>query len=230
MNWIEWQGKDNRLIKGLMIQKLPPITKPQLRTQITEIDGRDGDFVDVLGYATYDKTVTIGLFGSYDVDEIAKYFTGDGTLVLSSELDRVYNARCNGQIDFKSLIRFRTADVTFEVQPFKYLRGEDPVDAIIDTETEVIVRNEGLEQSKPAMRLEGSGIVTIAINGLDVFSINIDESYVIVDSQQEDAFITGKLKNSKMTGDFAKLDPGENVITWTGNLTRLIVTPRSRWL
>ena len=33
-----------------------------------------------------------------------------------------------------------------------------------------------------------------------------------------------------MGGEFPILQPGENVITWTGNLTKLKIQPESRWI
>jgi hypothetical protein len=65
-------GVSSRTIHGLLIQSLPPISKPRIKTSIEEIDGRDGDIVTTLGYAAYDKPMTIGLKGDYDIDEIIK--------------------------------------------------------------------------------------------------------------------------------------------------------------
>ena len=57
MSYIILNGVKNTYIQGLMIQALPSISKPQMRTQIETIDGRDGDITAKLGYAAYDKQV-----------------------------------------------------------------------------------------------------------------------------------------------------------------------------
>ena len=124
MESIFWKGVRSTTIPGLIICELPPISKPKMRTKETEIDGRDGSVVEELGYETYNKTITIGLRGDYDIDEVIKYFTGEGDLVFSNELDKVYKARITANIDFDRLIRFRKAKVKFLVQPFKYKRDE----------------------------------------------------------------------------------------------------------
>lgn len=229
---ITWKGTASTALAGLMISELPPVSKPEMRVDRTEIDGRDGDIVDELGYAAYKKTVRIGLTTGYDIDAIAKYFTGSGQLVLSNEDDKYYNARITSQIDFVKLLRFKTADVEFEVQPYKYKLTESDVDLTITSETSVSVTNAGLEASKPLMRLEGSGTVEIEVGGQSVFSIDIDagDGYVLVDSETMDAYVTGALRNNNMTGDFPELQPGANTVGWTGTLTRIVVTPRSRWL
>lgn len=125
MNYVILNGVKSTLIQGLLIQSLPPISKPMIRTSIEEIDGRDGDIVTKLGYSAYDKEMSIGLFGNYDVDEVINYFNSEGTVIFSNEPDKFYNYQIINQIDFERLLRFKTATVTFHVQPFKYSAIDD---------------------------------------------------------------------------------------------------------
>lgn len=120
MNYIILNGIKSNSINGLLIQSLPPIVKPMIRTQIDEIDGRDGDIVTPLGYSAYDKSFNIGLYGDYDVDEVIAFFDSQGTVTFSNESDKFYNYQIIDQIDFEKLLRFKTATVTMHVQPFKY--------------------------------------------------------------------------------------------------------------
>ncbi len=123
-NTITLNGIESSEITGLLIQSLPPISKPLMRTVIEEIDGRDGDIVTNLGFSAYDKEITIGLYGSFDIDEVIQYFTSAGTVIFSNEPDKYYNYQIIEQIDFDRLIRYRTATVTLHVQPFKYSTDE----------------------------------------------------------------------------------------------------------
>ena len=127
MNYIVLNGMKSTLIKGLLISELPPITKPLIRTKTEEIDGRDGDIVTKLGYAAYDKKMTIGLYGDYDIDEVIEYFNSSGEVLFSNEPDKIYRYQINNAIDFERLLRFRTATVVFHVQPFKYSALNDSV-------------------------------------------------------------------------------------------------------
>ena len=127
MNYIILNGINSTTIRGLLIQSLPPITKPLMRTQVDVVDGRDGDTVTPLGYAAYDKPITIGLHGNYDINEVIAFFATSGTVVFSNEPDKYYRYAVYAQIDFERLIRFRTATVTFHVQPFKYSAAETTV-------------------------------------------------------------------------------------------------------
>lgn len=125
MNYVILNGVKSTNIKGLLIQSLPPISKPLMRTSVEEIDGRDGDIVTKLGYSAYDKPMSIGLFGDYDVDEVIQFFDSEGTVIFSNEPDKFYNYQIIDQIDFEKLINFKTATVTFHVQPFKFSAVDD---------------------------------------------------------------------------------------------------------
>lgn len=124
-NYIILNGQNSQSIQGLLIQSLAPISKPQMRTQIEEIDGRNGDIVEELGFAAYDKQITIGLYGDYDVDEVVGYFNSKGTVIFSNEPEKYYNYQITDQIDFERLVRFKTATVSMHCQPFKYSTTEE---------------------------------------------------------------------------------------------------------
>ena len=128
INYIELNGEKSTNVKGLIIQSLPPITKPKMRTSIEDIDGRDGDIVTRLGYSAYDKNVSIGLHGDFDVDDAISFFDSDGEVVFGNEPDKYYRYKILDQIDFERLVRFRTATVKMHVQPYKY----DAVDRTFD--------------------------------------------------------------------------------------------------
>lgn len=134
INYIELNGEKSTDVKGLMIQSLPPISKPKMRTSIEGIDGRDGDIVTKLGYAAYDKEVSIGLHGDFDIDDAIAFFDSEGEVVFSNERDKYYRYSILEQIDFERLIRFRTATVKMHVQPFKY----DAVDRTFEVVNQLI--------------------------------------------------------------------------------------------
>ena len=128
INYIELNGEKSTNVKGLIIQSLPPISKPKMRTSIETIDGRDGDVVTKLGYSAYDKEVSIGLHGDFDIDDAISFFDSEGEVVFGNEPDKYYRYQILDQIDFERLVRFRTAKVKRHVQPFKH----DAVDRTFD--------------------------------------------------------------------------------------------------
>ena len=128
-NYIILNGQNSNEITGLLIQTLPPISQPKIRTNIEEIDGRDGDIITKLGYSAYNKEISIGLYGNYNVDDIIKYFTDNqsGKVTFSDEPDKYYYYEILDQVDFDKLIRYRTATVTLHCQPFKYSTTETKI-------------------------------------------------------------------------------------------------------
>lgn len=232
-NYIIWNGVGSGDLQGLMVCELPPISRPKMRTQITEIEGKDGDISDNIGYSAYDKTIKIALTKDFDINKIINYFTGSGEITFSNEPDKFYNAEILEQIDFERLIKFRTANVKFHTQPFKYLIDEDSVELEIDSETELLVVNQGLVNSRPIITIFGEGIIEIAINGYAQFQITIpeNEDEITIDSMLQEAYLVtpNNLRNRSMVGEFPTLQPGQNIITWTGNLTRIKIHPKSRW-
>ena len=232
MSKINWKGIDSDTITGLIISELPPISKPKMKTTITKIDGRDGDIIEELGYESYTKSIKVGLSKNYDIDEVIKYFTGSGDLIMSNEPDKVYKCQIIEKVDYNKLLRFKTATVKFYTQPFKYKKDEPKAILNIDGETSMTVDNIGLEKSKPIIKLTGSGTVAIQLNGATVFNYIFpeNETEVIVDSIQEEAYLNGFYKNRNMTGEFPILEVGENTISWSGNLTKIEIEPKSRWL
>ena len=229
---IIWKGKSSKNIDGLIITDLPPIIKPKMKTNKIEIDGRDGDIVEKVGYESYTKSVGIGLTRNFNIDEVIHYFTGEGELVLSDEPNKVYLASIYDSIEYDRLLRMRKATIKFYVQPYKYLKYEDKVELDVTTHTSVEVINKGLEISKPIISLEGSGTVEIAVNNINIFKYTFpnDETKVIIDSLEEEAYYEGIYKNRNMLGEFPKLSVGSNVISWTGTLTKISIEPKSRWL
>lgn len=234
-NYIELNGQNSNEITGLLIQSLPPISQPKIRTNIEEIDGRDGDIITKLGYSSYNKEISIGLYGDYNVDDVIAYFTNNqsGKVTFSNEPDKYYNYEIIDEIDFERLIRFKTATVTMHIQPFKY-SNEQGIKTfnIADEITSVNVYNNGNYVSKPIIKITGSGTIEFKQEGIAVFTYTFptDDTYVVIDSDKQEAYVGSILKNRNMDGEFPILKVGKNVLSWTGTITKIEVSNYSRWL
>lgn len=219
----------------MIISELPPIVKPGMRTQIEEIDGKDGDIITHLGYSAYDKTLDIGLYGDYVLDEVAAYFNSQGTVTFSNEPDKFYKYTSIEQIDFERLVRYKTASVTFHVQPFKYslLERGRQFDISQYPSGEIVVYNIGNVISKPAITISGSGPIGISINGVQIFIIELGGgSTITIDAERLEAYGGGELKNRQVIGSYDNFvfPPGENVVATTGDVTRVYIENYSRWI
>lgn len=237
-NYIILNEKNSADIQGLLIQELAPITKPQQRTQIETIDGRAGDIVTPLGFAAYDKKISIGLYGSYDVDDVIEFLDSEGQVTFSNEPDKYYNYKIIEQIDFVRLIRYKTATVTLHVQPFKYSTDEavkeftpsDPSDQSFN------IVNTGNIYSKPTLTVYGTGTVNLSLNGTEILVINLGDTAtsITIDAEALEAYTgtTATLANRAVDGDYEnlKLKVGTNTIEWSGSVTKITVANYSRWI
>lgn len=230
-NYITLNGVSSDTINGLLIQTLAPITKPEVRTEIDEIDGRDGDVITRLGYKSYDKKIEIGLHGSYIVDDIIEYFvTNDsGAVTFSNEPKYYYNYDILDNIDFTRLIRYKTAELTLHVQPFKYLVGEEK-HVLTASGT---VKNSGNTTARPVIHLTGRGTVGVSLNSNEIFKVDLsNDTEITIDTFKLDAYNGSELKNRLVTGDISKfvLKQGENTIDFTGTVTRCEFSNYNRWI
>ncbi len=231
-NYVIQNGKDSRYLKGLLIQELPPITKPLMRTSIEQIDGRDGDVITRLGYSAYDKKMKIGLFGDYDIDDIITYFNSSGTVIFSNEPEKYYLYDILDTIDYERLMRFRTAEITYHVQPFKYSNIEK-LKAFSNPTSAITVRNNGNYVSKSVIHIKGTGIINLSLNGVQLFRIDLSTTNSItIDTGRLEAYNDDVLMNRYVVGNYDKfvLNVGPNSVSWDGALTYIAFENYSRWI
>lgn len=236
MNYIILNGIGSGDIEGLLIQSLAPITKPAQRVNVEEIDGRDGDITTLLGYSSYDKEVSIGLYGNYNVDDVIAYFVNnmEGQVTFSNEPELYYNYEIVEQIDFERLIRFKTAKVKFHIQPFKYSNEELLKKNAITTQTSVTITNNGNYISKPVLKITGTGTINLSLNNYQVFVISLPSTSTIIytDTALLEAYNGETLMNRLVNGDYSNfaLNVGKNTISWTGTITEIDIKNYSRWI
>ena len=228
-------GISSTTIQGLLIQNLPPISKPKIRAEAEEIDGRDGDIITTLGYGAYDKEFQIGLYDDFDIDQIIAYFNSSGTVTFSNEPDKYYNYQILEQIDFERLLRFRTATVKMHIQPFKYSLADNSITTNITTQTQITIRNSGNIYSKPTINIQGSGTINLYLNGVQLFVIDLStENAITIDVANMNAYnpTTNAYLNRLVTGNYNNfiLNIGKNIISWTGSITQINIKNYSRWV
>jgi predicted phage tail component-like protein len=232
-------GVSSKTVNGLIIQSLPPITKPKMRYTSEEVEGRDGDVVTKLGYSAYDKSISIGLKGDFDIDEVMQFFNTEGKITFSNEPDKYYNFAQYDLIDFNRLLRFRTANVNIHVQPFKYSIEEPAItwDRSGDgTITEIPVRNTGSVYSKPRITIEGEDDIYLYINNKEVLKISIPtgaHNTIIIDALEMNATdVQGNYLNRLVSGDYNKVqfESGFNILRVTGGMDSVKIENYSRWI
>jgi len=171
-------------------------------------------------YQPYERQVQILSKTKAELTDIYQWLDGTGQLWVDE--DGYYNARVMS-IDTASeslMLGWSRLTITFEIQPFLFLYS--PTIALTSGQT---VYNPGIE-SDPYIKITGSGSVTLTVNGV-AYTINpIDQS---VEIEWPYAW-KGLLNKGKTLSGFPKLKSGNNVISWTGAVTKVLLNGRWRTL
>ena len=211
----------------LIVNKLPSIFKASKDIQKIEIDGRDGFLTQDNGsYKSIIKPVECSLRNLDNIDYICSWLTGSGNVIFSNEPDKVYKAIIINQIEFSKILReFHSFIIQFECQPHKYSIDNN----IITLDAPQTVFNPSTVNSKPIIKLYGTGDVNLIINENIINLTNVSE-YVTIDSDIQDAFKDTLPKNNDMAGEFPEFIAGTNYINWSGTVTKIEITPNWRYL
>lgn len=229
-------GVNSTTITGLLVTDLGAISKPLVRTLVEEIDGRDGDIVTPLGFSATDRVIKIGLTNNYDIDEVINYFNSEGVITFSNEPDKYYRFAIYEQIDFERLIRYKTAEVTIHLQPYKFSVNEQEQETTISTSpTTVNVFNSGNYYARPIIKITGSGNITVSLNNSQVLALALGSNSrtIIIDCEQMNAYAEDNtLLNRLVTGNYdnIKIRVGANAFTLSGSVTKFVIDKYSRWV
>ena len=231
--WVLINDKPSYGVNGLIVMSLPPITKPKMRYSSEEIDGRDGDIITTLGYQAYDKTLSVGLHGDFDIDKVVEFFATSGTITFSNEPDKAYRFQQLENIDFERLVRYRTADVKLHVQPFKTGRLQRPK-VFTSSDAQAVIVNAGNVVAAPKLTVEASGDIGLYLDGSQVLQVvNTGDYTLVIDvANLEASTPEGALMNRHITGDYQRLmlSPGKHSIKWSGSVESLAIEDYSRWI
>ena len=230
-------GVNSTTITGLLVTDLGVISKPLVRTLIEEVDGRDGDIVTPLGFSATDRVIKIGLTNNYDIDEVINYFNSEGVITFSNEPDKYYRFAIYEQIDFERLIRFRTAEITLHLQPFKYLVNEPAIEQAVATGSNISIYNAGNYYARPIITLTGKGSVNLTLNTFTSLLIEFDSANyetLTIDCEEMNAINTiwRTLANRQVTGNYdnIKIEKGANSLGLVGDVTTIKIENYNRWL
>ena len=77
--------------------------------------------------------------------------------------------------------------------------------------------------------MTGSGDITLMV-GTTIVELTGISGSIVLDCALKEAYKGTTLMNDHMTGEFPVLKPGMNAISWTGTVTKIVISPRWRFL
>ena len=220
---------------GLMVTGKTVYNGAQRDVTVIEVPGRDGNLIIDNGRyknvpIRYDLAIVPGMT-PFDFAELAQIIKDwllpdAGYHELWDDYDpRYYRLGAyTGSVDIEQeLTSLGSCSLSFDCKPFRYsVEGQQ---AVTLTAAGTLYNGE-VYASKPYIKVTGSGDITLTINGTD-YELDDVDGYIELDSELMDAYKGTSNQNSKLTaGDFPKLIPGLNSISWTGTVTSVSIVPR----
>ena len=133
-------------------------------------------------------------------------------------------ARFAGPLNFSPLFMNRSAtfDLTFDCKPQRFLFKDN--DGLSFDGNDTLLNTTEFD-ALPLIRVygNGNGMVTI---GDTTFTLTGIIEYIDIDSELQDAFKGLLNENAKMNGEFPKLSPGQNAVSFSGGITNIRIWPR----
>ena len=229
-DWFEWNGR--RCTEyGIHVTEQPPITIPSERATFTNVPGRSGSLTTLEGDDVYDDlllTADCFIADPARIPAIAAWLKGSGTVTFANRQGGFYRARIVNQIPFEKILRgnpHRAFAVNFRCKPFWYASGEQ---SITLTTSGTFITNPGSVFSEPVITVYGSGEITLMV-GMTITELEITDS-ITLDTPFMEAYSGSTSMNNRMSGDFPTLLPGQNAVSWTGNVSRMVIQPNWRYL
>ena len=239
MTYFTYNGRSSADF-GLHIEKKDVFSAPEYAVEFISIPGRSGDIINPnRRFANIKVTYTVFLARKNATALAAALRDIKGWLY--SEPDRYHEITdsydagyfrygvISGNLDIEEqLNKVGSFTVTFNCKPYKYsFAGQQTVS--VDA-SELTITNPTAFESKPYIKLYGSGAVALNIssNGsTNSWTISAIDEYIEIDSELMNCFKGTVLKNDTVTGDgFPMLKPGTTTVACAGNVQRIEVIPR----
>ena len=224
-----WNNTDLKN-KGIIVEKIPVITKAKRRYDTYEVEGRNGVLiVDKGTYDTFIVSLSCHFNETNSIDEIKSFLDGFGKLSIDGV--REYEAILKNNIDFEEVLTsgFRKFTLQFLCNPIAHDITATDV-SVTSTPTTITINQTA--NTYPILTIKGSGDYSIYFNGnrFDLKSLDSSKTYTLDCEAKEIVDNNNNNCSNQMKYDFPYLKPGENTISYTGTLTQFKITYKKAYL
>ena len=229
--WFEWNGVKSTT-KGIKLQEMPQIIRPEERIEHVTIPGRAGEVTLTEGediYNSYIQTIPLAIDSAADVSAAEKWLRGSGYVTFCGQSTLKQQARVINSVEFRKHSRNSSwweGEVQFYCDPLKELITEAAVEVNSSGAT---VNNPGDTVSRPLITVTGSGDITITIGGKTIAVEGLTSGWKI-DSDLQWILDGTTPEQGVYTGEFPVFNPGNNTVAFTGSITKLTINGRWRYL
>lgn len=221
-----WNGINLR-DKGIIVEKEPNIYKGKKNIEIVEVEGKSGFYtIDKGTYQSFLVSVECHFDPeNVDIDDIKTFLDGVGTVSFDNE--REYVAVIRNAISFEKIIRFKSFLIEFLCNP--YCEDKNYTEVNITSSPQTVNITDATFEMYPELEITASGNISVSFNN-KTFNINNADGKYILDSKLQVITHNNQNASSSMQYDFPKLQPGENTISYIGNITEFKMKYKKAYL
>ena len=234
---IYFNGKSSDDV-GIVVERYPMRQLPARKFEAVSVPGRNGDLYFGQGaFANVSQTYDVYLRANVvKVPRAARavaewLFAADGYARLEDDydVDTYREAYFAGPLDIENLMnRNGRATLEFTCKPQRWIKtGQRPRRIYASGGS---VNNPTPFPARPLLDIEGTGAGTVTINGVTLqISTMPAGGHMYADCETQNSYIGSVNLNANVTAPqgYPTLAQGENVITWTGAITGLVLRPRT---
>ena len=230
MNFFVYDGKNSQDL-GLLISGEKTYNSPSRDVTTVSIPGRSGDLIiDNRRYNNVEISYTVSF--RKDVPEKTRalkawLLSNAGYRRLEDTYQPEYfrlAAISNATAFEISINRYGTAELIFNCNPFLFSKGGEQTVSIPASGGRIY--NPEYFESQPIITVYGNGNGVLSVNNINYNLSDID-GYVTINSDVGLVYKGTENKNSTVNFiEFPTLQVGENIIDWTGGITKIEIIPR----
>ena len=230
MNFFVYDGKNSQDL-GLLISGEKTYNSPSRDVTTVSIPGRSGDLIiDNRRYNNVEISYTVSF--RKDVPEKTRalkawLLSNAGYRRLEDTYQPEYfrlAAISNATAFEISINRYGTAELIFKCNPFLFSKGGEQTVSIPASGGRIY--NPEYFESQPIITVYGNGNGVLSVNNINYNLSDID-GYVTINSDVGLVYKGTENKNSTVNFiEFPTLQVGENIIDWTGGITKVEIIPR----
>lgn len=226
-DYFVWNGVRSTAY-NIFVTKQPPIMIPVERVEYEEIEGRSGSIAITEGERVYeDITLPVECWARHagDMKAFLQMIRGAGKVAFPNRPEGYYKGRLNKPAEINRWYNTdaRIFTLTFRCEPYLYIHGNHD----ITLRTAGYVQNHFNEDALPIIRITGKGDIALSVNNR-LITMNSITSGITLNSEIKEAYDGTKTMNLQVGGEYPILSPGKNAISWTGNVSSLVITPNWR--
>ncbi|SHJ63926.1 putative phage tail component, N-terminal domain-containing protein [Clostridium amylolyticum] len=215
---------------GICSVERPAIPSAEQTLKIYEVDGRDGSLTEKGNWRDIELPINFNLLDEENIRMKMRKFKAllinAKKLVLEEEPDVFYKIKFVKMGDIvNEIAEHGEFQLTFRLEPFAYM---DFTDTIYLT-NQATIFNPGTYFSEPVITLYGSGNINLTIGETNLILKEV-ANFITINTPLKSAYKEQLPLNNKILGNFPVLNPGDNKILWSGNVTKIEIKPEWRYL